>query len=79
MITVKGEKAEAVNERAEAWIEAEIASCSRITMRTRPPRLPGEAGAGADESAVPARKSDAPTATASGVVAGGPADEHERT
>ena len=79
VITVKGEKAEAVNERAEAWIEAEMRRLFPHHYADEAAAAAGEAGAGADESAVPAGKSDAPTATASGVVAGGPADEHERT
>ena len=79
MITIKGEKAEAVNERAEAWIEAEMRRLFPHHYADEAAAAAGEAGAGADESAVPAGKSDAPTATASGVVAGGPADEHERT
>ncbi len=79
VITVKGEKAEAVNERAEAWIEAEMRRLFPHHYADEAAAAAGEAGAGADESAVPAGKSDAPTATASGVVAGGLADEHERT
>ena len=79
VITVKGEKAEAVNERAEAWIEAEMRRLFPHHYADEAAAAAGEAGTGADESAVPAGKSDAPTATASGVVAGGPADEHERT
>ena len=79
VITVKGEKAEAVNERAEAWIEAEMRRLFPHHYADEAAAAAGEAGAGADESAVPAGRSDAPTATASGVVAGGPADEHERT
>ena len=79
VITVKGEKAEAVNERAEAWIEAEMRRLSPHHYADEAAAAAGEAGAGADESAVPAGKSDAPPATPRGVVAGGPADEHERT
>ena len=79
VITVNGEKAEAVNERAEAWIEAEMRRLFPHHYADEAAAAAGEAGTGADESAVPAGKSDAPTATASGVVAGGPADEHERT
>ena len=79
VITVKGEKTEAVSARAEAWIEAEMRRLFPHHYADEAAAAAGEAGAGADESAVPAGKSDAPTATASGVVAGGPADEHERT
>lgn len=79
VIPVKGEKAEAVSARAEAWIETEMRRLFPHHYADEAAAAAGEAGAGADESAVPAGKSDAPTATASGVVAGGPADEHERT
>ena len=74
VITVKGEKAEAVNERAEAWIEAEMRRLFPHHYVGESAAPAGEAGAPAEESAGPAGESGAPTTTASGT-----ADEHERT
>jgi len=74
VVPVKGEKAEAVNERAEAWIETEMRRLFPHHYVGESAAPAGEAGAPAEESAVPAGEIGAPTTTASGT-----ADEHERT